>query len=386
MDNDGLNISFDNSGGDAGSSSVFSHGGGFGDFLANMGQKYTSFDTGLSELFGESNLGNQATWAGTTYTPMPSTSNMGGDPITNGDTSGDTSIFNNPLTGVTNPTQQNLLDAIREQYANVESGLDDRLSGVGDFGNDLSGNLGNWANSMRTGITSAADASKVRLGGMIDKVKEGKKLTMRDLSEDVMNSMKAGGRMLGSIGAADSSAAPMFQYAISKGGNRRSADVTRQVNDRVASIDLAIEDVTNKATQALTQVDQWYAEQNQKVMTYIEGLKENLRGYKGSIDEAKLADAQEKYINAREYMEQVGSYKSNIQNQVASSVTAYTAELNAYKSQIDNSGATLPMGISTTGINMPTSISAKDQRFAGGGQPSYQSYNEKDLKNTSWLS
>lgn len=88
--------------------------------------------------------------------------------------------------------------------------------------------------------------------------------TLRDLSNNLMQSWQQGNTYLGSRGASDSSAAGQYAYALTKMGNQQRADVQSQYDQNMFKLKKTYDTETknlelSKNTQ-LQQISQWYEE------------------------------------------------------------------------------------------------------------------------------
>lgn len=91
--------------------------------------------------------------------------------------------------------------------------------------------------------------------------------SLKDIASNVQNLFNSGNNYLGARGAADSSAANQYSYAISKMGTKARGDVMSQANSRLNQIkdiyDSESRNLESERTNSLLQISQWFTEAQQ---------------------------------------------------------------------------------------------------------------------------
>ena len=269
------------------------------------------------------------------------------------------------LNGGSGGSYEDLLQAQKNQadqyYNQISSGLD-RLSGLydqnkGDWEQQIADLFGSQSQSIGTNQESALNKLDIQKEG----VNQDQTKTLSDLSQNMRNMIKAGQMKLGAYGAGNSTAAPMYAYAMAKQSNKNMADVKYQANKLTNDINLKVQDVkstfseqmsqlTQWKTGALTQVGQWYTSQmgdlesrrdialQNKVQMQNSVLQQAL-GLLSSLDEKATSWQSSMQQWATDRLSQLNNYKIEIANKVGGDPGAIVGqELQAGLNVSGNSG------------------------------------------------
>lgn len=132
-------------------------------------------------------------------------------------------------------------------------------------------------------------ANQAKLGTYRGDVANREKATLSSIAADMRNMLKAGNSKIGAMGAADSSAVPMYNYALSKQTGQRTADVRNQSNSQYAELDRKEIDVKSAFDNAMTGLSSWKNEQLINAKERARQLLERVQNAKVGADQARLA-------------------------------------------------------------------------------------------------
>lgn len=132
-------------------------------------------------------------------------------------------------------------------------------------------------------------ANQAKLGTYRGDVANREKATLSSIAQDMRNMLKAGNSKIGAMGAADSSAVPMYNYALSKQTGQRTADVRNQSNSQYAELDRKEIDVKSAFDNAMTGLSSWKNEQLINAKERARQLLERVQNAKVGADQARLA-------------------------------------------------------------------------------------------------
>lgn len=152
-----------------------------------------------------------------------------------------------------NAAQNALNTGYDEYYRNLDaqmSGLDPQRSAQEQIAN-------NTYNQGFNTVTNQYQQGQKELAGSREK-------TLRDLSNNLMQSWQQGNTYLGSRGASDSSAANQYAYALTKMGNQQRGDVQGQYDQNIMKLKTTYDTETKNLELAknsqLQQIAQWFSE------------------------------------------------------------------------------------------------------------------------------
>jgi len=131
-------------------------------------------------------------------------------------------------------------------------------------------------------------ANQQRLGTYRGDVANREKATLSSIAADMRNMLKAGNSKIGAMGAADSSAVPMYNYALSKQTGQRTADVRNQSNTQYGELDRKEIDVKTAFDSAMTGLGSWKNEQLINAKERARQLLERVQNAKVGADQSRL--------------------------------------------------------------------------------------------------
>jgi hypothetical protein len=210
---------------------------------------------------------------------------------------------------------------ISSAYDDIFSQLDALLGQYPGQKQEMLGHVDTMADAQR-GIVESERARGVQtLEGQRAKQQDLAKSSLRNLEEDIRNSLTAAGRYLGVRGAGDSSAAGQMSEALAKAGQKARSGVLQTRDQAIAEIGQRISEVGQIASEQLLKVDQFKAEKALDIANFFQSKIEALEA------ERRSATAQRGQALA--------NIIQNTQGQFIESMRALDAETRNYKQSID---------------------------------------------------
>ena len=297
-------------------SKVFGGGGGT---TTQGGSNLSAPWTAPAELAAQQNLATQLNTAykQPTYTPTSST-NTGGT--------------NTGGTNTTTPSQPSPDDLYRqwldqqygaqEGYINeMESGLSSQKSGLEQIAQNT---YQQGANTLGTQYgTNKGDLESYQAK------------TLQDIGEALNNMWQQGGRMLGTRGASDSSAAGMYNYAVGKLGSKQRGDVMQDVSRRLTNLkttyDTNLQNLELEKSNQIQQIGQWYAD----ALNSIKGMRAELQQQKSeqalSVAIQMLNDARTRATSQQSILDQWAANKAQSLPQLKAMLASNAANLQPFQ-------------------------------------------------------
>lgn len=131
-------------------------------------------------------------------------------------------------------------------------------------------------------------ANQQKLGTYRTDAGNREKTTLSAIAQDMRNMLKAGNSKIGAMGAADSSAVPMYNYALSKQTGQRTADVRNQTNTQYGELDRKEIDVKSAFDTAMSSLGSWKNEQLLAAKDRARTLLERVQGLKTNASQSRL--------------------------------------------------------------------------------------------------
>ena len=227
--------------------------------------------------------------------------------------------------------------------------LDEQMAGLGGQRTSQENIVGGQYTQGQADIGLQQDQGLASLQAQEDKTMSNQEKNLKNLTENIRNSMMAGNVYLGSRGAGDSSAGNQYAYALTKMGSKARGDVMSQTSDIVQEIgqrETNLRDTVNNEMDRLktdrdtkmNEIATWFADsQNQIRQAQASGQLSkgtdlaNLS--KSLLDQAisRLNQAETASTNRREALEQWAMNNSNT-----------IAQLKANMQQVSNYNPSMP--------------------------------------------
>ncbi len=237
------------------------------------------------------------------------------------------------------PSLKDLLRNIHEQYAPVLSDIDYRISLLPGQESEMLGTVESNVQSQQGIVNNALAQGQAGLARNEELAKTSEKSTLRKLAQDVQNLLQAGNMRLGSLGASDSSATAMLNYALAKQGNQRTADVVSQTRNILGEIRNIGEQLKFQAQEKLLQIDQWKAEQTQAVKNYINDIRNQLLDARGNVrmdlSQRNVEELIAEYNYARDRYNQINDYYMQLQDALATDYITRQRNIEDYAKQLE---------------------------------------------------
>lgn len=202
--------------------------------------------------------------------------------------------------------------------------------------NDLYGAQQNELQTNMKGSVGALDASR-------GQVAASKAQSIRDLQQQMNQMSKAGGMQLGSAGAGDSSAARMYNFALSKAAGQSSADVSNQANSQYAQIQGQEQSIKATYDDQMAKLGTWKSDNTNQVVQWAQDQL-------GKIQQAKLTATGQKAAA------------------LAATETGLIQNALQRIQQIDDQITSWNQGIQTWALNRMATIDDAKTKMSGFGQ------------------
>jgi len=165
---------------------------------------------------------------------------------------------------------------ITSAYADVFKQLDSLLAQYPSQREEMLGYVENMANTQRQLAESERERGLAELSTQEEKQYNLAKSSLRDLEEDIRNSLMAAGRYLGVRGSGDSSASGQASEALSKAGQKARSGVLSTRDQAIAEIGKRADEVNRIAKEQLLNVEQFKASKAMEIMNFFQSKMEAL--------------------------------------------------------------------------------------------------------------
>jgi hypothetical protein len=242
-------------------------------------------------------------WGGDVYSPIASPAPSGGGGQTLGvNTGGQASVptsfpsggqpSGDPNPQPSGPSAEELArnamrGSIENTYSQVFSQLDSMAGMLPDWQKQKQKSIDDLFASQKTEIDTAKEGELGKFGGYREQVATMQGQSIKDLAENMRKLLQAGNIYLGTRGAGDSSAAGMYNYALTKEGNKGRAAILNQANQMYNELNMKQADIENTFNQQIAQLNTWKADQVSQLGDWVNNMK-------WKIEQAKVGATQEK--------------------------------------------------------------------------------------------
>lgn len=208
--------------------------------------------------------------------------------------------------------------------------------------------------------------------------------SIRDLQQQMNQMSKAGGMQLGSAGAGDSSAARMYNFALSKAAGQSSADVSNQANNMYGQIQGQEQQIRATYDDQMAKLGTWKATQTSAITDWANGQLDQIRSAKLNATGQKaaaLASNEVGIINnalsaIQKIDDQITSWNQGIQTWALNRM----ATIDDAKAKISGYGQYSPAAITRNELQGLNNVQGADS----GGMTGF--YNAQKKKETDFLS
>ncbi len=185
------------------------------------------------------------------------------------------------------------------------------------------------SNSQKRSIDGVRKTQLAKFDGYRDNVRTEQKKSLRDLAGNIRNMLQAGNIYLGTRNASNSSANPMYAYALTKSANRQRASIRNQGSSSLKDLDLRAADIDSASAKQMNDIDTWENTQYANIKREFADKIQSLRTQKASTRQEFAAQLMNYMANidtqAREFRQQL---KLNAQTQSAQT-PGYTQAISA---------------------------------------------------------
>lgn len=231
---------------------------------------------------------------------------------------------------------------INTGYEGYFRSLDEQMAGLGGQRTSQEGIVGSQFSQGQADIGLQQTQGLGALQAQEDKTMSNQEKNLKNLTENIRNSMMAGNIYLGSRGAGDSSAANQYSYALTKLGSKARGDVMSQTSDIVQEIgqrETNLRQIIDNETRRLTtdrntkmsEIAQWFAD-SQNQIRQAQASGQLSRGTdlanlsKSLLDQAmnRLGQAETESANRRQGLEQWAMNNANTIQQLKANMQQVT--------------------------------------------------------------
>lgn len=232
---------------------------------------------------------------------------------------------------------------ITSAYDDIFRQLDSLLAQYPSQREEMLGYVENMAEAQRGLAGSEKERALSELSAQEEKQRGLAKSSLRDLDEDIRNSLMAAGRYLGIRGAGDSSSSSLASEALSRAGQKARSNVLSTRDQAIAEIGRRANDVKKIASEQLLNIEQFKANKALDIMNFfqnkmeaLEAERRNATAERGRALAQIIQNTQGQFIEAMRKLDaETRNYKQSIdlwQAQRTAEMEDYAQKLAAQKS------------------------------------------------------
>lgn len=250
----------------------------------------------------------------------------------------------NPATGVWDDeyyarnNQPNEYEKIRgtinSGFDSYVRSLDEQLGLLPEKYDNLMGNITN----LYGGQKGTIDINRTNQNASLDKantdVDTGQVKTLRSLSDTFRQSLDAGNTKLGSLGASDSSATPMYSYALSLQDNKNRGNVLEQTNAMKNDIQLKRTQVNSTLDDEINKLDTWKNSQLSDLATWLQDNKSKIAGAKGIAERERSTALANVDMSALSRLQQLDDQFTNYKQSLSQWALGHQSQLDTVLASI----------------------------------------------------
>ncbi len=291
---------------------------------------------------------------------------------------------------------------ITSSYDDIFRQLDSLLAQYPSQREEMLGYVENMAEAQRGLAGSEKERALSELSAQEEKQRGLAKSSLRDLDEDIRNSLMAAGRYLGIRGAGDSSSSSLASEALSRAGQKARSGVLSTRDQAIAEIGKRADEVNRIAKEQLLNVEQFKASKAMEIMNFfqnkteaLEAERRNATAERGRALAQIIQNTQGQFIEAiRNLDAETRNYKQSIdlwQAQRTAEMEDYAQKLAAQKSYSGPTSGSYNQALSLfdslvsrgipseqarqianeqTGIFLPEGLQVRENEYGGIGSPS----------------
>lgn len=254
------------------------------------------------------------------------------------------------------------MNFLNQQYDAGNNSINEMEAGLGGQKASMETIADNTYNQGFNSQTTAYDTNKGDLESYQAK-------SLQDIGDNLRAMWGQGSRVLGSRGAADSSAAGQYNYAISKLGSKQRGDVMQDVSRRLGNLkstyDTNVANLNLEKNTQIQQISQWYAE-----------AQNSIRGMRAELQQQKSEQALNVAMQMLNEAKQQATNRQSILDSWAVNKAQSLPELQGMLNQ--NSQGLRQVGSLGAGLN-----------FGGTSQnvnnPGFANFGNQDQDSVNWL-
>lgn len=218
-------------------------------------------------------------------------------------------------------------NTIRGGFSDIRNQLDGYLNQLSGYQNEDINSVGNSYNYQNSEIANQRNAQINKLNSL----REG---SIADLQKTMRTMLDAGNIKLGAAGAGDSSATPMYAYALSKQATQNQSNIQNQSNQQMM-------DIETNYNSAINSLNQWKEEQVQGVRSKYQSLFDQVQQRKMSAtaqETQALANLETGLLNqAQSELANIKAMEMQNRQSITQWALQQSQSVNQYRQGLDNS-------------------------------------------------
>lgn len=251
--------------------------------------------------------------------------------------------------------RKKILSQTRKAYSPFFTDLARQEAEIPGIQNEYMGVMNQGFQNQVDTINRGQEAGLAQAESSRGEIKQNQATSLRDLASNLSNAVNAFGQRLGQVGAGDSSAANMANYAYSKLANRNTADVMGQVRSQLAKVEEAKINLVNDAKDKLSALDTWKANQTLSIQQYVRSLRDYVSKARAQGKQALAEDEvnmiREGFTRAQERLQQINDLAVTSRYQILQNAQSALADAQSFSDQLMAAGDTNPTPVAAPAVD-----------------------------------
>jgi hypothetical protein len=272
-------------------------------------------------------------------------------------------------------------NAINSAYDPIMSQLDQMAGMVPGWIEQRTQQLNDLYSAQQGELNASQQGAMDQFTGYRQQVAQRQAGGVRDLQENMRRMLQAGNIQLGTAGAGDSSAAGMYNFALSKTAAKGSADISNQAQQMYTELDMKQADVKSTYDQQAGQLNTWKATEATKITDWAQSLLQNIQSQKvNAVGQraAALAAQETSIINqALAGLQNLEQQSTQWGAQMQQWAIQRLASLDDAKLKISNSAQYSPQNIVAQELQGLSSMGGNQYADYANANPYLMQYNKK---------
>lgn len=191
--------------------------------------------------------------------------------------------------GFLNSLLQQAGQGIQQQYEGTLGQLQSNADFLGNQSKNLINQAGTVYDQQKAGFDSQRQSAQQDLDRSQSQIDTNRQDALADLTGDLRSQMESFTRMVGALGAGDSSATGMGQYAFGRLGQQARSDIWKQANQLSSDMQYRRGQVNDLYQQNLQKLNDWKVGQLDAIRNDYDAKMQQIEQAKMSADQNRLA-------------------------------------------------------------------------------------------------